>query len=542
MEDDCTDNKEMKYQELLKVENAVIFQIDREGRFSFLNSEWIHLTSYSIDESLGVHYLDYVAEEDQPFFEELIADLLASRRDGMHREITLISKDGAAKAVHLFMKADVDSQQQVRSVSGTFTDLASRRAHIQAYLENERNYRLISENTTDMIAVLSEDGLSLFASPSHAAVLGRTIDDYIGSFPIQYIHPDDWEKVFQFFQEMLAQWKEHAVVYRFMHADGHWIYLEMKGKPIKGTDGKTQVITVSRDITIRYKAEEELRLTSIKLKTLIASLPFGIKVEDEHGQPILQNDAYTDIFSSEDPVNMDEKSSITQCRRTSQGEELFLSNGKIIERDAIPLMDHHRFDGYLWIYRDVTKNKESERHLREANKLLQQLSMLDGLTCIANRRSFDEALKREWARQTQLSGTISLLLLDIDFFKDFNDLYGHQAGDACLKHVGNVFKQLPLGEDDLAARYGGEEFAVLLSGKQANKAVDIAKHIMLLTEELHIPHKGSKAKEFLSVSIGISTKIATKFSDSTMLLTEADKALYEAKRMGRNQFRVYDQV
>ena len=560
-----SETSDKKYQELLEVENAVIFQLSAEGEFTSLNSEWTNMTNYTPSESLGTSFFNMVSADGQSVLQEQFHSLREGHKDGIHHEIKLVTKQGREEEVHLFLRADVDSGQNIVSFSGTLTDLSSRKEGIDAYKKNESNYRLISEHMTDMVAVLAADGLVLYASPSHAAVLGRNLDEYIGSYPIKSIHPDDWERVFHFFHKMVSNWTTLDIEYRCMHDNGTFLDLEMKGTPIKSPDGEIQVITVSRDITLRKRAEEELRQTTMKLKTLVSSLPYGVMVEDEEGRMVLHNDAYSNIFhyhpkasmpSEKDqpllanemecvikdfPAYQRKKGQIVQSRQSRQSEEIRLTDGQIVECDAIPMLEEGHFDGYLWIFRDVTEKKVAERKLQEANQILQKLSMIDGLTGIANRRCFNEALEKKWNKVNGSTQPISLLLLDIDFFKAFNDLYGHQAGDACLQQVGSILESISWGSQDLAARYGGEEFVVLLPGKTAEQAIETASAIQKAIEQAHIPHHGSSIGEYLTLSIGISTIMAAGMGQPAHLIAEADKALYEAKRNGRNQIRVYNQ-
>lgn len=554
-----------KYQELLEVGNAVIFQLNAEGAFTSLNSEWMNITNYTPSESLGTSFFSMVSADDQSVLQEQFESLRKRHKDGIHHEIKLMKKQGGEQEAHLFLRADVDRGQNIISFSGTLTDLSSRKEGIDAYKKNESNYRLISEHMTDMVAVLAADGLVLYASPSHAAVLGKNLDEYIGSYPMKSIHPDDWERVFHFFHKMVSNWTTLDIEYRCMHDNGTFLDLEMKGTPIKSPDGEIQVITVSRDITLRKRAEEELRQTTMKLKTLVSSLPYGVMVEDEKGHMVLHNDAYLNIFHNHykagtpaekaylplgnemehviknSPAYQQQKKQIVRSRQSRQSEEIRLTDGRIVERDAIPMLEEGHFDGYLWIFRDVTEKKAAERKLQEANQILQKLSMVDELTGISNRRCFNEALEKEWNKVNGSTDPFSLLLLDIDFFKTFNDLYGHQAGDACLQQVGGILENISWDSQDLAARYGGEEFVVLLPGRTAEQAIETAHVIQKAIEQAHIPHHGSSIGECLTLSIGISTIMAASIKQPANLIAEADKALYEAKRNGRNQISVYNQ-
>ncbi|USB33100.1 diguanylate cyclase [Paenibacillus sp. YPG26] len=187
---------------------------------------------------------------------------------------------------------------------------------------------------------------------------------------------------------------------------------------------------------------------------------------------------------------------------------------------------------------------ESLRSVMDSNQFLQQLSFRDGLTGIANRRCYDESLEQAWVQSAAASRPISLILLDIDCFKRFNDIYGHQAGDLCLKQVADLLQEQVRESGGLAARYGGEEFAVLLAGKTSGEACQIAEHFQKALAEQCIPHTGSDISEFVTVSIGISNLTATGENAPDDLLIEADHALYQAKEHGRNRICVYahDQV
>ena len=284
-----------RYQEFLNVENAVIFMLNREQSFVSLNSGWKSLLDYTDEEIIGNSIFHFVDDGYHDLLRGQFKSLIEHDKDAIAKEIRLVTKKGQMEDVHLFLRADFDNNQELVSFSGTITDLTSRRPNIDAFKENESNYRFISEHMSDMVAVLAKDGLVLYASPSHTTVLGMDLDDYIGSYPIKHIHPDDWEKVFHFFHDMVAKWKTLDIDYRCMHQNGDWLYVEMKATPIKGPDGEIRVISVSRDITARKEAEENSRQATIKLKTLISSLPYGVLVEDEHGETTLYNDALLNI-------------------------------------------------------------------------------------------------------------------------------------------------------------------------------------------------------------------------------------------------------
>jgi diguanylate cyclase (GGDEF)-like protein len=176
------------------------------------------------------------------------------------------------------------------------------------------------------------------------------------------------------------------------------------------------------------------------------------------------------------------------------------------------------------------------RELESTNQLLQKLVSIDGLTHLANRRRFDEYFAQEWQRMTREQAPISLILCDIDFFKLYNDTYGHQAGDECLRQVAQALESSVKRPADLAARYGGEEFVIVLPNTHALGGASVAADIQERVQLLKIPHASSTISPIVTLSLGIATVTPWHKVSPEILLNTADKALYQAKAAGRNQY------
>jgi diguanylate cyclase (GGDEF)-like protein len=176
------------------------------------------------------------------------------------------------------------------------------------------------------------------------------------------------------------------------------------------------------------------------------------------------------------------------------------------------------------------------RKLDEANGELERLNAIDGLTGVANRRRFDEVLRHEWLRAARGGHPLSLLLIDVDQFKQFNDGNGHLAGDECLRDLARLLEATLRRPSDLLARYGGEEFAVILAETGPEGAAAVAHSLVAAVREAAIPHGHSSVSSFLSISIGVATAIPERGDEEghEVLITIADEALYKAKRAGRN--------
>ena len=169
-----------------------------------------------------------------------------------------------------------------------------------------------------------------------------------------------------------------------------------------------------------------------------------------------------------------------------------------------------------------------------------QLSTKDGLTGIDNRRMFDGAIQNEWNRAIRYKKPISLILCDIDFFKRYNDHYGHQQGDTCLQSIATVLKDHARRGGDIAARYGGEEFAIIMPDTDEENAEKIATLMHDAISELNIPHEASQASDIVTASFGVATMTPNKEQNFEKLIKYADVALYKAKTMGRDQIIVAD--
>ncbi len=176
----------------------------------------------------------------------------------------------------------------------------------------------------------------------------------------------------------------------------------------------------------------------------------------------------------------------------------------------------------------------STREIEHMNAELARLANKDSLTSLANRRLFDETIDRELRRQGRSDAPFSLLLMDIDHFKDYNDSYGHVHGDDCLRAVSLVFRRLVKCPGDMVARYGGEEFACILSSTSHEGALALAEQIREGVEQLGIPHQASSVAGFVTLSVGVLTVHDTRGLTSQSVITACDQLLYEAKKQGRN--------
>jgi diguanylate cyclase (GGDEF)-like protein/PAS domain S-box-containing protein len=324
---------------------------------------------------------------------------------------------------------------------------------------------------------------------------------------------------------------------------------------------------VANWISQRYQSlDQAMRLSEARLQTFINNAPTPISIKDLEGKYLSINSefAYWMQIPTEDILGKRDyelfPAENVKNSRTHELQAIF-EGISITFEDTIPLPDGlHTFIitkfplmddrnspyAIAGIYVDISDRKQAElalaeveSSLRSANQELQTLVNLDGLTKIANRRCFDERVIYEWQRLYRDRQPLSLLMFDVDYFKLYNDFYGHQLGDQALLLIAQAVDQLVCRPADLVARYGGEEFIVILPNTNLEGAIAVAKNLHKAIADLQIPHQDSDVSDIITVSMGIASDIPKLDRSPYVLINQADQALYYAKQQGRNRSVVF---
>ena len=312
--------------------------------------------------------------------------------------------------------------------------LSQRQRMAQALAANEAHFRLLAEQSSDMVTRIGLDNRLLYVSPSCVRLIGWSPDELLGTSAVAGIHAEDTERVEQAIAALKnGEAEEARFVYRQRHREKGDIWVEVA-----------------------------LHVT----------------------------------------------------RASDSGE----------------------IDGVVAVVRDMTEQKDLQDKLAS-------LASTDGLTALANRRAFDERLADEWARARRDGTQLSLLLIDVDHFKKFNDHYGHLAGDGCLRALGQILSAYAKRPADLAARYGGEEFAVLLPNTDADGCAGVGEEIRGALRDLAMLHVQNLPSRLITVSVGAATGFPSQTTtDCSALVAAADRALYAAKDSGRDRLVISGQV
>ena len=212
-------------------------------------------------------------------------------------------------------------------------------------------------------------------------------------------------------------------------------------------------------------------------------------------------------------------------------------NGYVWIRDVVHVVRNAQgeVEALIGFMFDISERKKTEEQLLTLQKQLEEYSYKDGLTGVANRRMFDNRLQVEWSNAQRTGQPLSLILLDIDYFKEYNDHYGHIQGDDCLKGVARALSAAAVRPRDLMARYGGEEFVLLLPETDAQAAAQVAERCRQLIHEQQIHHAHSRVSALLTLSLGVGTLTPGPLDTPQAFLEQVDRLLYKAKHAGRNQ-------
>jgi diguanylate cyclase (GGDEF)-like protein/PAS domain S-box-containing protein len=410
------------------------------------------------------------------------------------------------------------------------------------------------ELSTDLLCIASAEGHFKRTNPAFLRILGWTLEELSGQPWINFIHPEDQEAARQELEKLLSGQPTFAIKNRFRCSDGTYRHLEWTAFLEMGTG---LIFAIGHDLTELVQENQRFQLA-------LEAAPAALLIVDRNGMIQLVNRETERLFGySRDRLIGETIERLVPAGSQVQHQQerkTFFQNPKARAMGVGRYVQALRQDGTIFpveiglspvqfgdqVYVvctviDLTLQKQVEEKmlhltsdLEEANKLLAQLAVTDRLTNIPNRRAFDEQIDKQIRLMGRIGRPISLLMIDIDHFKHYNDQYGHPAGDEILKNVANLLS-LKARRTDLVARYGGEEFAVILPSTNETGALLMAERF----QEAIRTYPWAQGK--LTVSIGISTIFVGKQAHKKKagyvaeLISAADRALYHSKKNGRDR-------
>lgn len=442
--------------------------------------------------------------------------------------------------------------------------MVNQRLNIENQLEKEKMKLIFNTSSDAQFITQFTDGFFVDVNDGFSVLIGYTRGEVIGvsmlKFNLWYNIEDRQSFITELNDKKTCENRE----FLFLRKDKSQ-FIGMISARIIMIHDVPHIISVIRDITESKQLEEALIESEEKYRSILNASPDNITITDLDGRILIISPTAKKMFGY-DPdfdnfvgmqildfiVPEDVEKAQANIRRMYQGGNLRSNEYRGVRQDrsnfdievnsGIIYSANGQPAKMVFIIRDITERKLTERKIQE---LIQQLeiekntaqrnSITDSLTGLPNRRYFDESLKTEFFR-SQRSGTIlSLIMIDIDYFKKFNDSYGHLAGDECLRLLGTTLKIIVRRATDIVARYGGEEFVIILPETDKNQAKILGERVRKAVEDLAIPHSASGIADYVTISLGVVSIYTTELASPKQLLSLADEALYCAKRGGRNR-------
>lgn len=428
-------------------------------------------------------------------------------------------------------------------------------------------HQLVTENSRDVIIIADFQGDRNYVSAAHTSLGGWTREELLSLHSLDLVHPDDQAKAAALMRELRNDRGEAMLECRVRKQDGSYIWVEASLRTIRDPVSKipTGILNIVRDISERKRAEQSREFHQSLLGAIHDVSLDAILVVNDEGKAVSYNRRFAEVWQITAPdvprsllqptTEVLDQHLLSQCLDKTKDPDEFLErvqelysdreandqcqvelkDGRTLERysTALHTRDGH-YLGRVWFFRDVTERIRAEQQLKIAYEEVEKLAVVDALTGLANRRRFDEYLTTEWRRGMREHRPLSMVLVDVDLFKLYNDTYGHVQGDVCLKKLAESTREVVTRAGDLVARFGGEEFAIVMPNTDETGALSIARHLSGAVSGNEICHDGSPYR-VVTISAGCATVVPQPGMSPSHLVELADHAMYQAKRQGRNR-------
>jgi len=530
----------------------------QDGAYRYVNARFAQIHGLTVEEMIDhPATTSMIPLEEHPRVAEHFEQRLTAGSSEL--EFRIVPKTGETRTVLGYVVATMYRGRP--GTIGTLLDITGMKKAEERVRQNE--VRLMNAMDLAKMVYWDFDTLTkeLILNDAFYAFYGTTAEQEGGyrmagpEYAARFVHPDDIPRYFQTIENnpLTDRGFLFDMEHRIVRRDGEVRTIIARMRGIADGSGPPKLYGANQDITGRKEVEETLTWKTAFLEAQVNSSLDGVLVIDSRGKTLLRNRGFVDIWKLPQKI-VDEKDEKGQWSHTlsrvvhpeafkekvrflhgnpreTARYEVELTDGTILDTYSCPVLGKDgTYYGRIWTYRDITE-------LKRYWTMLENLSTTDGLTELPNRRRFDEFLSREWRRAMRRQAGLSLILLDIDCFKEFNDHYGHLAGDDCLRQVAQILREVVQRPGDLAARYGGEEFACVLPETDAQGAIALAERIRERMEAVNIPHFSSQVTDRVTMSFGVATTIPEARQEPSDLIRLADRLLYAAKQNGRDQVR-----
>ena len=523
--------------------------LTKDGIIIGVNDSFLEMMGYTREILCGMQAIDLVPDRHKYRLSEIFAK---SSTDPY--VIDLIPRDSSALRARVspkFFYVEGEDYRLAEFINITETYFAEKELS-----ESEEKFKAIFSHGAVGIARISLDGKWLEVNYKFCDILGYTQTELESLTFKDVTHPADLAKDTALIMETLDNKRDsYTLDKRYIRKDGEIIWGRLSISLIRDTHGEpSYIIAFVEDISERVNLNNRLQLSD----QIVTSSTDLLAIIDEHGVYLATNLSYAKAFGQEPDYFpgkfvkevFGEKVEKTIMRpmvaKAKKGLPANYSDwfnivdkgSRFLNVSYSPLQSSDSsYHGVAISARDITDLKLAEIEMQALNEKLESYSFVDGLTKITNRRMLDDCVANEWNRALRAKTPLAFIMIDLDYFKEYNDHYGHLQGDECLKKIANTLTRIAHRSTDVVARYGGEEFAILIPLSDIKQATALAEICRTAIEDEGITHvaTGDTSLSVVTVSIGVNSIIPDKSNSITQLIDGADRLLYKAKNTGRNR-------
>ena len=567
-----------EYHLALEASDEMVTVLDRHYIFRMVNDAYLKRRRTAREKIIGTSIIDAIGEDAF----HAIKPHLDACFQGEAVEYEMVKESKSLGRRHLLVRYN-----PARSDSGRIDRVVSVIKDITAVKRAEEDRERLFSLSIDPICVVDSNGYFKDLNSAWTRILGWSREELLSIPWFSFVHPDDAATTEVMGRNLIEGQPVKDFRNRYVGKDGRTCWLEWNAIPDRE---EGLFYAVARDVTEQIKTEEKIRLNEERLQSLLKlSQMSGVSdqkirayaleeivrltrskagylhfvneerqslglvawskgvqsactVETAHHFPLDKAGVWADCVRLRQPVIHNDFANAPHKKGMPAG------HFPIHRHMSVPVMDSGRIVAVAGVGNKETDYNESDINQltlfmtsmwsiikqKRAHQILKKYSMEDGLTGLANRRRFDAALENEWLRATRAQKPLALIMMDIDYFRAFNDIYGHQAGDDCLKKVAACLRKNVRRAGDLVARYGGEEFVVVLPDTDLAGGREVAEIMHRTVRDMKLRHKGARGRGYLTISAGVASGIPMRGQGAAELLEKADRALYRAKRAGRD--------
>jgi diguanylate cyclase (GGDEF)-like protein/PAS domain S-box-containing protein len=529
----------------------ITFVVDGRGTITYASPSVERILGYKPDKLIGKRSLGLILSEDKPKAVENFGRALLTKEIAIPDVFRIRHEDGTERILEGFGNNLLDNPVVAGFVMNV-RDVTNRRETEEALRKSEERYRQLVENASDIVFTTDSAGRLAFVNPAVIRITGYEEEEIIGKQYTILIRPDMRDEAMKFFGRQFVKGIQNTYSeYPSLTKDGQEVWFGQNTQLIWEDGNVTGFQVVARDITDRKRIEKELRDSEERYRRIVEASSDAVLLRSKESI-IYANPAALKLFRANHPedligkryldfVHPDDRATSTERVKKTMEEnwiapprehQLVALDGKVVHVESTGVPVQYRGETHVFgIFRDISERREAEKALRESEKRYRELSIVDDLTQLYNSRHFYFQLKIELDRSNRYEQPLTLLLLDLDNFKAFNDAYGHVEGDQVLRRLGQVVKRC-LRETDFAYRYGGEEFTILLPMTTSADAAFTAERIRTeFKKEAFYPAPGPDVH--VTVCIGLAQYKPQE--EMKAFVHRVDQLMYQGKKNGKDR-------